>query len=78
MEPGAQGLRSKTDFLVEMNPNLHRRRQVRDMVELEYDIGRILGGRADLNMPSWIWDRYKRDSIRHCSAPSTGALDRRR
>jgi predicted nucleotidyltransferase len=64
---GTQGLHSKIDFLAKMNPRLHPHRQNRDMVDLQYDLESILGGRVDIGDASWMRDPYKKDSIENCS-----------
>lgn len=64
---GTQGLRSKIDFLADMDPRLHPKRQTRSMVELRSDLEQILGGQADVSSQSWIWNSFKKDSIRNCS-----------
>ena len=64
---GTQRLNSKIDFLAEMNPRLHPKRQTRTMVELQFDLERILGGQAHVSWPLRIWDRYEKDSIQNCS-----------
>lgn len=64
---GTQGLHSEIDFLAEMDPRLHPDRRIGSRVKLRFDLERILGGRVDVTSPSWIWNSYKKDSIRHCS-----------
>ena len=60
---------SKIDFLAEMSPRLHPRRQNRTMIDLQFDLEEILGGPVEIKRPSWIWDPYHKDSIENCSVP---------
>lgn len=66
---GTQSLRSKIDFLAEMNPRLHPDRQSRTRIDLQFDLEEILGGPVWISNPSWIWDPYHKDSIENCSVP---------
>lgn len=63
---GTQGLHSMIDFLAVMNPRLHPDRRIRDRIALGYDLERILGGPVDMDCPSFVRDRYKKDSIDNC------------
>ena len=64
---GTQGLHSQIDFLAEMNPRLHPDRRIREMIELQFDLERILKGRVNMTGPYRFWDPYEKDSIEHCS-----------
>ena len=66
---GTQSLCSKIDFLAEMSPRLHPRRQNRTMIDLQFDLEEILGGPVEIKRPSWTWDPYHKDSIENCSVP---------
>lgn len=64
---GTQGLHSEIDLLAEMNPRLHPDRRIRDMIDLKYDLERILTGRVNMTGPYRFWDPYEKDSIENCS-----------